>query len=135
MNTVVREQSAWTVIVLLSLCILVPTLSGCVSKSKANAQARAAFVAGQQEAMARMTQQQPNKPFVTFIGPVKTPTIAWTQDLTLARAILAAGYLGPGEPSQIMIVRNTQAIPIDPKRLLSGEDIPLASGDLVQISQ
>jgi hypothetical protein len=72
---------------------------------------------------------------VTFIGPVQFPTVQWTQNLTLAKAIVSAGYTGPAEPSQIMIVRGGQAIPIDPKRLLSGEDIPLLSGDLVQISQ
>ena len=125
----------WTrVLVFLCLSLLVPSLSGCVSKSNARAQARQAFIAGQQEAMARMARQ-PQQPSVTFIGPVKNPTVAWTQDLTLAKAILAAGYLGAKEPTQIMIVRNSQAIPIDPKRLLSGEDIPLASGDLVQLNQ
>ena len=79
--------------------------------------------------------QQPQQAVVSFIGPVKNPTIAWTQDLTLAKGILSAVYIGAREPRQIMIVRNSQAIPIDPKRLLSGEDIPLASGDLVQLNQ
>ena len=79
--------------------------------------------------------QQPQSPIVTFIGPVKNPTIAWTAELTLAKAILAAGYIGAGEPKHIMIVRNSQAIPVDPKQLLRGEDVPLASGDLVQLSQ
>ena len=32
-------------------------------------------------------------------------------------------------------VRNGQAVPIDPKQLLAGEDIPLQAGDLVQITQ
>ena len=107
--------------------------SGCISKSKARAQARDAYMAGEQAALARM--HEPHKPVVTFIGPVKNPSVPWTHDLTLTKAILSAGYEGPAEPTQIMIVRSGQAIPIEPKRLLSGEDIPLLSGDLVQISQ
>jgi len=126
------RRSAWA-IVLVSLSILLSSLSGRTTKSQAKAQARDAFVAGEQAALARVAQT--HKPMVSFIGPVKNPTIPWTHELTLAKAILAAGYLGSSEPTQIMIVRNAQAIPIDPKRLLSGEDIPLASGDLIQINQ
>ena len=107
--------------------------SSCVSRSKAQAQAREAYQAGQQAAMARMAKNQDQ--IVTFVGPVKNPTVPWTQNLTLAKAIVSAGYTPRGEPSQIMIVREGQAIPIDPKRLLGGEDIPLLSGDLVQLSQ
>jgi len=90
-------------------------------------------MAGQQAAMTRMAKA--HESVVTFIGPVQFPTVQWTHDLTLAKAIIAAGYNGPVEPSQIMIVRNGQAVPVDPKRLLTGEDIPLLSGDLVQIAQ
>ena len=115
------------------LCASVFLSSSCVSKSKAQAQAREAYLAGQQAAMARMAKNQ--EPIVTFVGPVKHPTIPWSENLTLAKAIIAAGYLPPGEPSQIMIVREGQAIPIDPKRLLSGEDIPLLSGDLIQLTR
>jgi hypothetical protein len=61
--------------------------------------------------------------------------VLWSQDLTLAKAIVAAGYQAQTDPKQIMIVRNGQAIPVDPKKLLQGEDIPLVAGDLVQIGQ
>jgi hypothetical protein len=113
--------------------LLVLTISGCVTKSKAKAEAQAAFMAGQQQAMIRMSQ--PHQSVVTFIGPVRNPTVPWTQDLTLAKAIIATGYTAQGDPRQIMIVRNGQAIPVDPKKLLEGEDIPLVAGDLVQIGQ
>jgi hypothetical protein len=106
---------------------------GCVTKSKAKAEAQAAFLAGQQQATIRMSQ--PHQPVVTFIGPVRNPTVQWSQNLTLAKAIIAAGYAPPSDPKQIMIVRNGQAIPVDPKKLLEGEDIPLVAGDLVQIGQ
>src|SRR5712671_6017552 len=98
-------------LIFLCLSLAFTSLSACITKSKAKAQAREAFIAGQQEAMARMAQQ-PQKPSVTFIGPVKNPTIPWTHELTLAKAILAAGYIGAVEPSHIMIVRNNQAIPV-----------------------
>jgi len=107
--------------------------AGCVTKSKAQAEAQKAFFAGQQQAMMRMSQ--PQQPVVTFIGPVHNPMVPWSQDLTLAKAIVAAGYDAKADPKQIMIVRNGQAIPVDPKKLLEGEDIPLVAGDLVQIGQ
>jgi len=106
--------------------------SGCVTKAKAREQAKQAFMAGQQSAMMRMSQ--PQKPVVTFIGQVQTPSIAWTEGLTLARAIVNAGYMGK-DPKQILIVRGGQAVPVDPKQLLNGEDVPLQSGDLIQIVQ
>lgn len=105
--------------------------AGCVTKSKAKAEAQSAFLAGQQQAMMRMVQ--PHPPIVTFIGPVRNPTVPWSQDLTLAKAIVAAGYAAQSDPNKIMIVRNGQAIPVDPKQLLNGEDVPLIAGDLVQI--
>jgi hypothetical protein len=107
--------------------------AGCVTKGEAKAEAQKAYFAGQQQAMMRMSQ--PHQPVVTFIGPVRNPTVQWSQDLTLAKAIVAAGYEAKADPQQIMIVRNGQAIPVDPKKLLEGEDIPLVAGDLVQIGQ
>ena len=107
-------------------------LTGCTSQTKAREQAKAAFMAGQQSAMMRMAQ--PQKPVVTFIGQVQIPSVPWTEGLTLAQAIVSAGYMGR-DPKQIVIVRNGQAVPVDPKQLLAGEDIPLQAGDLVQITQ
>jgi hypothetical protein len=111
--------------------LLVAPLSGCVTKAQADAQARAAFLAGQQQA--RMELQQNHGPTVKLIGAVKTPVIPWTPELTLANAILAAGYYGPADPAGIVIMRNGQTIPVDPKQLLNGHDVPLESGDAVQI--
>lgn len=81
--------------------------------------------------MMRMSQQ---KPVVTFIGQVQNPTLPWSEGLTLSRAIVSAGYNGK-DPKQIFIVRGGQAVPVDPKQLLKGEDVPLQAGDLVQILQ
>jgi hypothetical protein len=113
-------------------------LVGCVTKSKAKADAQAAFLAGQQQAMVRMQQQQLQQArgaVVSIVGPVSNPNIAWTEDLTVAKAILAAVYTGNGDPSHIFIIRNGQAIQLDPKQLMSGQDPPLQPGDVVQLMQ
>jgi hypothetical protein len=113
---------------------LFTTFVGCVTKSKADAQARAAFLAGQQQAMARaQTEPQPEGATVTLAGNVKNPLIPWTPGLTLAKAILDAEYAGKGDPVSIYVVRNGLASPVDPKKLLNGEDVPLQAGDIVQI--
>jgi hypothetical protein len=106
---------------------------GCTTKSSANAKARAAFIAGQQEAAMRMQMQTAN-PTVSVAGPVRHPVQPWTPGLTLSQAIINAGYTGR-QPSRILIVRSGRAITIDPKKLLEGDDMPLEIGDIVQINQ
>ncbi len=106
-------------------------LAGCTSNSNAKAQAREAFVAGQQQALARMLQARALN--VTVLGPVHNPVMPWTEDLTLAKAIVAAGYYGRTDPKGIVIHRNGQVMPVAPKQLLSGEDVPLQAGDVVEV--
>ena len=65
-------------------------LTGCVSKSQANAQAHAAYLEGQRQAMAQKIQG----PTVYIVGNVKNPFVPWTADLTLTKAVIAADYLG-----------------------------------------
>jgi hypothetical protein len=113
---------------------LAPGASGCVSKSKAKAQAQEAFIAGQQQAMTRL-QGQSQTPQVAFVGPVKNRSVPWSADLTVAKAIVAAGYFGAADPRSIVVLRNGQAVTIDPQQLLNGEDMLLLPGDLVQISE
>jgi hypothetical protein len=110
-------------------------LAGCASKDKADARARAAFVAGQQQAALRMQQVQtlPQAPSVTINGEVRNHIVPWTQDLTLAAALVAADYYGATDPSLIYLVRNGKATVVDAKQLLSGVDIPLQAGDVVQL--
>src|ERR1043166_2735064 len=122
--------------VLMGACLLALwpfVFSGCVTKASAQAQARAAFLAGQQQALERMQQTQARGPTVTFIGQVKNSPIPWTLNLTLAKAIVAAEYYGPTDPKQIVLVRDGKEIPFDPKTLLSGEDVPLQPSDVVEI--
>jgi hypothetical protein len=117
-----------------NLCWILPLLvvpTGCVSKAAANAQARAAFLAGQREEVIRQSQNR--GPVVTVLGAVRNGTVTWTPDLTLAKAIAAADYYGAAEPSEIILVRAGRGIQYNPKRLLSGEDVPLQPQDVVQI--
>jgi len=91
-------------------------------------------MAGQQQGMLQAQQSQPHAgPTITVAGPVKYTQVPWTDQMTVARAIIAAEYLGPGDPREILILRNGQATNVDPKRLLNGEDLPLQAGDVVQL--
>jgi len=105
--------------------------AGCVSKSQAQAQARLAYMAGQRDAFAQMQHQQA-EPDIKFIGPLNNPTVKWYQGLTLAKAIVAAGYNSTKDPQFIIIRRPNQEIQLDPKRLLDGDDIQLQAGDVVE---
>src|SRR5512137_517150 len=121
-----------------SLCCLVlaaVAFGGCVTKRKANAKAREAFLAGQQQAMVRMqqTQLQTQGPSVTVNGEVRNHVVPWTEGLTLAKALLAADYYGTADPGQIFVVHNGRATRIEAKQLLTGVDIPLQPGDIVQL--
>jgi len=123
---------------LAAVCALLPlalALGGCVSKSKADAQARNAYLAGQQAGIAKMQQLQSQNqgPGVTVNGEVRNHFVPWTQGLTLAKAIMAAAYYGTADPSQILVVHNGIATRIDLKQLLAGTDFPLQAGDIVQL--
>ena len=111
---------------------LIATLAGCVSKAKASAQARAAFLAGQQQA-ARQFQYQ--GPIVTIVGQVKNTVIPWTAELTLAKALLAADYFGATDPSAIVVHRSGEEVRVDPKNLFAGSDLQLQPRDVVELLQ
>ena len=70
---------------------------------------------------------------VSVLGPVRHPLIPWTEDLTLAKAVVAADYYLKDTPREIVIVRAGKPMPVDVKQLLAGEDVPLEAGDVVQI--
>jgi hypothetical protein len=119
----------------LGLAAVLGIASGCVSKSKAQAEARAAYIAGQQQGMMMRSMQAATGQSVTIVGPVNNGSVKWRHDLTLAKAIVEAGYNSQTDPQQIMIVRNGQAVPVDPKQLLSGTDVPLLAGDMIILQQ
>ena len=118
----------WSVLTGLALVL---TGGGCETKSKAKAQAHAAFIAGQRQGA---TAQQPPENSVWMVGRVKTPILPWTPDLTLVKALVAADYAGPGDPDSITIRRvGKPPIFVNPQNLLRGEDLPLEAGDQVEI--
>jgi hypothetical protein len=104
---------------------------GCMSRSKSQARTQAAYAAGQQQAIARMSDAQ--RTSIRVLGNVRNPEIPWSDGLTLAQVIVAAEYLGQHNPRQIAVVRQRERFPMDPNGLLRGEDMPLEPGDTVEI--
>ena len=82
--------------------------------------------------MAEMRKNQ--GPNVTVFGPVRNSIVPWEEELTVAKAIVAADYVGAFDPHEIILVRNGRGTRIDPKQLLQGKDFPLQPGDVIQIS-
>jgi hypothetical protein len=117
----------------LALLVVCLALSSCVSKKKADQRARAAFFAGQQQAAVMNRQTQLQGPTVTVLGEVRNALVRWTLDLTLAKAVVAAEYYGKTDPTQIVIQRDGKEIVCDPKKLLSGDDVPLQPNDVIQL--
>jgi hypothetical protein len=106
--------------------------TGCESKSRARLEAQQAYARGQQEALA---QSRPKPQIVTISGPVRNSIIPWTEELTLAKAIVAADYTSSRNPRLIRVIRDGQPTDIKPSALLHGEDMPLQAGDTIQILQ
>jgi hypothetical protein len=116
----------------LALVLLVLAASGCTTKTNAKAQARTAFLLGQQQAIA----QQQQGPIVNVLGQVKNRTVQWTEELTLTKALVAAEYQGFSDPRVIIILRNGQQFQVNVKQLLKGKEDPaLEPGDTIQIQQ
>ena len=109
-------------------------LCGCVSRSAARAQARAAYLAGQNAAL-RQQAEPAQPPGVTVVGPVQNSDVPWVDGLTLTQAIATANYLGQHDPKEIMITREGETAKVAPKMLLAGRDIPLQPGDVITIRE
>jgi len=104
---------------------------GCGTHSPSQADVRAAYLAGQRDAYARIAATQHTD--VVVIGPVQNPEVQWTEGLTPAQAIVAANYTGQGNPQEITLTRQGETTPIDPKDLLNGHDVPLQPGDTITL--
>ena len=111
------------------LFALIP-LTGCVSKATADAEAKAAFLAGENAAYQIM---QSSQTAIIVLGNVQKHQIKWVAGLTLAQAIASADYKGAHDPTEIILKRNSVQTEIDPKQLLNGEVVPLQPGDVVSI--
>ena len=78
-------------------------------------------------------QAKAQGPAVIITGNVAYHTIPWTEDLTLAYALIAAEYKGAGDPGGITVVRNGETINVDVNALLHGKDMPLEASDRISI--
>ena len=121
----------WMKYIFSGLLLLILATSGCTSRAKARAQARAAFVAGQQQSLARMNDARRTSIYV--VGNVRYREIPWSEGLTLAQVLVAAECLDRNDPRQIQITRQRERIPVDPRILLRGDDLPLEPGDTVEL--
>jgi hypothetical protein len=119
-----------TILFCATLAIASLPLSGCVTKSKADAMAKQAFIAG--EKRGELLQSQSHSVWV--VGNVRQPVVPWTEDLTLAKAIVAADYLSNRDPGLITVFRNGQPpFRISAQQMLKGVDLPLLAGDRIEI--
>jgi len=118
-------------LLLLSLLFAGLAMSGCTTKSKAAARAREAYLAGERQAIASVSDAQ--RTSIRFIGPVRNVDVPWSEGLTLARAISAAGYTDIRDPRTIIVNRKNERIPFDPADLLRGKDLELEPGDTIEI--
>jgi hypothetical protein len=112
--------------------LLIAALLGCASSDRQRRDAQQHFIAGQEEAFAAL--QRSGIRIVRVAGPFQRPIVPWHEGMTLAQVILAAGYLEPRDPSQILIQRGPTALSIDPGKLLRGEDVPVESGDIIRVT-
>jgi hypothetical protein len=111
--------------------LLALVAAGCVTRSQANARARAAYFEGQKAALASMAQGQG----VAIVGPVQYPNVPWIEGLTLSQAIATANYTGRHNPKTITITRQGEQAVVNPRDLLNGHVVPLEPGDTITIQE
>lgn len=116
----------------ISAFLIATSLCGCITKSQANAQAQAAYLAGQNDALAKMAGVGQG---IVIIGPVEHPNVPWVEGLTLSQAIATANYTGRHNPKEITITRQGDQASINPRDLLNGHVVPLEPGDTITIRE
>ena len=114
--------------------LMATSFCGCVTKSQARAQAQAAYLAGQNDALAKMAGQGQGEGIV-IVGPVEHPNVPWVEGLTLSQAIATANYTSIHNPKAITITRQGEQAVISPKVLLNGQVVPLEPGDTITIRE
>jgi hypothetical protein len=131
-----RNKMNWRLSLLASAILIAALACGCITRSKASAQAhtqaQVAFLAGQNAAL-RQQELDEQAPTVTIIGPVQNPQVPWVEGLTLAQAIATANYLDSQAPTEIIITREGENAGVDPKVLLRGVPVPLEAGDVITL--
>ena len=127
---ILNRQIALTV--LAASVLLSWVVTGCTTKATARLRAENAFLAGQNAAL-RQQPAAPNFNGVKILGAVQNQLVPWVAGLTLAQAVATANYVGQVEPKQIIITRAGESAALNAKVLLSGKDIPLEVGDVVEL--
>ena len=115
--------------------LLMLLAAGCVTKSEAQRQAHEAYLTGQNQALtgAANGPKNPTAPIIV-IGQVDNNTVPWSDDLTLANALISANYQLKTGPSKITITRDGQTFPVNVRDFLKGgNDIPLQPGDRIDL--
>ena len=113
------------------LALIVAALSavGCKSKQLKGQAPPPAYAdpAAMQEAM-RQAQM-----VVQVRGDVRNRVIPWSDDLTLAGALVEAHYVGRLDPLSVTVTRGRKVTRFSASRLLSGGDMFLQPGDVIDI--
>ena len=112
--------------------LMATSFCGCVTKSQARAEAQAAYLAGQNDALVKMAGQGQG---IVIVGPVEHPNVPWVEGLTLSQAIATANYTGRHNPKGITITRQGEQASVNPKDLLNGRVVPLEPGDTITIRE
>ena len=109
------------------LILLAALLSGCKTKQQQQTGTPPPVYMPQG---AQMQQQQ----LAVYIrGDVRNPVVPWSEDLTLARAILAAEYVGRFDPHTVHLIRGNRSQRFSAAMLLAGADTDLEPGDIIEI--
>ena len=116
----------------ISALLMAASFCGCVTKSQARAQVQAAYLAGQNDALAKMAGVDQA---VIIVGPVEHPKVPWVEGLTLSQAIATANYTSHRNPKTITITRQGEQAVVNPKVLLNGQVVPLEPGDTITIRE
>lgn len=109
------------------ILLLAALLCGCKTKQQRGATPPPVYMPHG----AQMQQQQQLAVFVR--GDVRNPVVPWSEDLTLARAILAAEYVGRFDPHSINLIRGSRSRRFSTAMLLAGADTDLEPGDIIEI--
>ena len=119
-------------LILLLTAEIVGCTAGCrAPKKRPGIEGYNALIRAQQEALAVDQLKQPS---VYVHGPVQKHVVPWREDLTLAEALLEAGYTQVFSPHAIRVSRQGKLHNIDVRRLLRGTENPvLEQGDVVEV--
>jgi len=115
------------------LVAMLALASGCKSDKRPGVEGYHQLLRSQQQALAI---EQMKHPAVYVRGEVQNHVVPWREELTLAEALLEAGYKNALSPRSIRVHREGRAYNVDVRRLLRGTENPLLEpGDTIEVSR